>query len=158
MLWQLPSLHCPQKAEMPPWRSKSVSVVVTGAFPGDRTAQFTFSCSTWRAHMFRAVIQNNTKFSFLVPMSFTEVLNKSFWKLHSKSTAFRSPVMVHEPFLSKPQQTKTFSRNHFIKSHSFLWELHMYMKGQSLFPFRRGSAVYSQQAIAESATEITYIL
>lgn len=102
MLWQFPFLHCLQNAEIPPWQTKGIYTVLAGAFLGDRTAQFTISYSSWRAHMLRADFQNNTELPLVVPTSFMEVLNKSFWKPQPESTAIRSPVMVHQPFICKP--------------------------------------------------------
>lgn len=58
-------------------------------------------------------------------------------------------MMVHQPFLSEAE--KLFKKLLYIEPLFSLGTAHRW----SLFPFRRGNAVYSQQGIAENTIEIT---
>lgn len=138
-----------------PWQSKGISVAVTQAFLGQKTAQSHSPMAPGKLTCLRQIFKREL---LLFPQILWRFQRRVFCKLHPESTAFRSTVMAHQPFPSKPlhawkpfQETCLYRDIFFFRNYTCIW------RDRGFFPFK-SSAVYSQRAVRENAVEIPSIL
>lgn len=127
-----------------PWQSKGISVVVTQAFLGQKTAQSHSPMAPGKLTCLRQIFKREL---LLFPQILWRFQIRVFCKLHPESTAFRSTVMAHQPFPSKPLHAwKPFQETCLYRDISFLGTTHAYEGTEVFSHLKAVQSTHSEQS------------